>query len=95
MLFQVITCLILPLQSSAQMSPDGEAFSGCPTENNTTPLCSLFSVSLLPDFTFFKEIFPFVYFRETEHKWGEGQRERETWNLKQAPGSELSAQSLT
>ena len=26
---------------------------------------------------------------------GEGQRERETQKLKQAPGSELSAQSLT
>ena len=32
--------------------------------------------------------------RETEHKQaGEGQRERETQNPKQAPGSELSAQS--
>ena len=30
---------------------------------------------------------------ETEHEWGEGQRERETQNPKQAPGSELSAQS--
>ena len=29
--------------------------------------------------------------RETEHEWGRG-RERETQNLKQAPGSELSAQ---
>ena len=33
--------------------------------------------------------------RETEHKLGEGQRERETQNPKQAPGSELSAQSPT
>ena len=33
--------------------------------------------------------------RETEHEWGEGQRERETQNLKQAPGSELSAQKPT
>ena len=32
--------------------------------------------------------------RESEHKWGRG-RERETQNLKQAPGSELSAQSPT
>ena len=31
---------------------------------------------------------------ETEHEWGRG-RERETQNLKQAPGSELSAQSQT
>ena len=30
---------------------------------------------------------------KTEHKWGRG-RERHTQNLKQAPGSELSAQSL-
>ena len=30
---------------------------------------------------------------ETECKWGRGrERERETQNLKQAPGSELSAQ---
>ena len=36
----------------------------------------------------------FIYFlrdRETEHEWERG---RETQNLKQAPGSELSAQSL-
>ena len=32
--------------------------------------------------------------RETEHEQGKG-RERETQNLKQAPGSELSAQSPT
>ena len=32
--------------------------------------------------------------RERERS-GEGQREREAQNLKQAPGSELSAQSLT
>ena len=31
---------------------------------------------------------------QIECKWGEGQREGETQNLKQAPGSELSAQSL-
>ena len=31
--------------------------------------------------------------RETEHEWGRV-RERETQNLKQAPGSELSARSL-
>ena len=33
--------------------------------------------------------------RESEHELGEGQSEREAQNLKQAPGSELSAQSLT
>ena len=35
----------------------------------------------------------FIFERKTWHEWGEGQRERETQNLKQAPGSELSAQS--
>ena len=42
---------------------------------------------------FIKKIFLTLIFEtETEHEWGEGQRERETQNLKQAPGSELSAQ---
>ena len=38
-----------------------------------------------------------IYFdreSETEHEQGEGQRKREIQNLKQAPGFELSAQSL-
>ena len=42
--------------------------------------------------------FLFIYFwqREKDRAWaGEGQRERGTQNLKQAPGSEMSAQSLT
>ena len=39
-------------------------------------------------------MFIFERQRETEHKWGEGQREKETQNPKEAPGSELSAQSL-
>ena len=53
--------------------------------------CSLKSVV----FKFFK-IFISERARETEtgHKWGRG-RERKTQNLKQALGSELSAQSLT
>ena len=33
--------------------------------------------------------------REERKRVGEGQRERETQNPKQAPGSELPAQSLT
>ena len=38
----------------------------------------------------------FIYFQETDRgRVGEGQRERETQNRKQAPGSEPSAQSLT
>ena len=41
--------------------------------------------------------FTFIYFlRDVERaQVGEGQREKETQNLKQAPGSELSAQSPT
>ena len=34
----------------------------------------------------------FIFERETRYKWGRG-RERGTQDLKQAPGSELSAQS--
>ena len=38
----------------------------------------------------------FIYFWERDRVWaGEEQRERETQNLKQAPGSELSAKSRT
>ena len=38
----------------------------------------------------------FIFETERDRAWvGEGQRERETQNLKQAPGSELSAQSPT
>lgn len=51
-----------------------------------------------PTFFFFLTFFflMFIYFwdRETELAWGRG-RERETQNPKQAPGSELSAQSPT
>ena len=43
---------------------------------------------------FKKNFFKFIYFWERESKAEEGQRERKTQNLKQAPGSELSAQSL-
>ena len=50
--------------------------------------------------SFFKNIYLFLTERERErererdHEWGRG-RERGRQNLKQAPGSELSAQSLT
>ena len=37
----------------------------------------------------------FLRERERERTRREGQRERKTQNLKQAPGSELSVQSLT
>ena len=39
---------------------------------------------------FFHCLFIFERQRDTEHEWGRG-RERETQNLKQAPGSELTA----
>ena len=41
-------------------------------------------------FNFLLHFFIFERQGETEHEWGRG-RERETQNLKQAPGSELSA----
>ena len=37
----------------------------------------------------------FIFERQTSASWGEAERERETQNLKQAPGSELSADSDT
>ena len=40
----------------------------------------------------FHRLFIFERQRETEHEWERG-RERETQNPKQAPGSELTAQS--
>ena len=44
-------------------------------------------------FEFFKRFF--IFERERERaRVEEGQRERETQNLKQTPGSEMSAQSL-
>ena len=43
---------------------------------------------------FFFNVYLFLRQRETEYERGR-LRERETQNLKQAPGSELSAQSLT
>ena len=48
---------------------------------------------------FFFYVYLFLRKKETECEWGRGrererERERETQNLKQVPGSELSAQSL-
>ena len=37
----------------------------------------------------------YSFLRDRVQKWGKRQRERETQNPKQAPGSELSAQSPT
>ena len=57
-----------------------------------------FNLAFLPLFFFFFNFFKVVYLflrqRETEHERGRV-KERETQNPKQAPGSELSAQSPT
>ena len=45
-------------------------------------------------FKIFFNVYLFLRQRETEHEWGRV-RERETQNPKQAPGSELLAQSPT
>ena len=45
-------------------------------------------------FTFFFFFNVYLFLTEMEHEQGRG-RERDTQNPKQAPGSELSAQSLT
>ena len=50
---------------------------------------------MFPEFFFFYYLI-FIYFGDTGRvQAGERQRERETQNLKQAPGSKLSAQSPT
>ena len=55
------------------------------TETATCPLAIFF---------FFQRLF--IFGTERDRAWtGEGQREKETQNQKQAPGSEPSAQSLT
>ena len=43
----------------------------------------------------FKNVFNVYLFLRERERAGEGQRERETQNLKQAPGSKLSARSPT
>ena len=52
----------------------------------------VFAFFLLYFFNFFFNVYLFLRQRETEHERGRV-RERETQNWKQAPGSELSAQS--
>ena len=64
----------------------------------------IFYMNLIDWFFFLSDYFLFLFLffniylflrqRGTEHEWGRG-RERKTQNLKQAPGSELSAQSPT
>ena len=44
-------------------------------------------------FFFFNFLSVYLFWGDREAEWGEGQRERETPNPKQPPGSELSAQS--
>ena len=53
------------------------------------PLCHVLSKK-----NFFN-VYLFLKEREREHKQGKGKREKETQNLKQVPGSELSAQRPT
>ena len=56
----------------------------------------LWAVSTEPDTGLEPTNHEIIYFWESEKAWaGEGQREGETQNPKEAPGSELSAQSLT
>ena len=59
-----------------------------------------FTSDILPQFLFIWKYFFLIYFFKRlflrdRAGAGEGRRERETQNLKQAPGSELSAQSPT
>ena len=61
-------------------------------ENSLSSLHNMKTFLLMETLFFYM----FIYFweREREQAWaGEGQREKETQNPKQAPGSELSAQS--
>ena len=46
-------------------------------------------------FWVFFNVYLFLRQRETEREWGRGRERGETQNQKQAPGSELSAQSPT
>ena len=65
-------------------------------EKYTKSSCSLHHLMFY--FIYFFLIFfsTFIYFWERDRAWtGEGQREREKQNRKQAPGSEPSAQSPT
>ena len=67
---------------------DGPLYVAEPPLNS----CGILNTFLF--FLIFFNVYLFLRERETEHKQGRG-REREIQNLKQAPGSELSAQSLT
>ena len=59
-------------------------------------LCNLksnYQLQLLAINLIFFNIYLFLRKGETECEWGDGQRERKRQNPKQAPGSELLAQS--
>ena len=65
--------------------------------SGSPPFSSAFSLVAFGLFYFIFNFFNvYLFLRQRESAWaGEGQRERETQNPKQAPGSELSAQSPT
>ena len=68
--------------------------SGAPLETTERLLSARYCIHLKVLFQLFKCFYLLLRQRETEHEQGRV-RERETQNLKQAPGSELSAQSST
>ena len=77
----------------------GGFFLHLPFHQVIHPFTSLLFYSLMHvvQISFFKKIFKFIYFWETERdrEWAwDGQRERQTQNLKQTPGSKRSAQRL-
>ena len=62
---------------------------------NQAPL-RWYLVSIRYIFYLKKKFYIYLFLRDRERVWvGEGQREKETQNLKQDPGSEVSAQSPT
>ena len=88
-------------KSHSTMVMSKSAWVGCLGLTHGSELLSYVGKSLILPvplsphlFFFFSHFFIFETERETEHEQG-GRRERETQNRKQAPGSELSAQSPT
>ena len=65
------------------------------SEPKKIPHAGMCNFSHLFFFFFFNVYFYFLRETDTECEQGRAERERDTQNLKQAPGSELSAQNLT